>query len=330
MKPQGIIHLVEVLIILTSVYGLHCSSFRHAVIKRRDYKRNGFRIRPANIPTSAIMSSATKTWMRKKACVCCYGGHRRDFLITIAALLSTKLVAGEVESSMALEPAEASFSYDQYASSYDTLDGGPIASFLELDKAREQLLSNTRGHVLEIGAGTGLNMNFYPTQSNETSSSISSIVFLDISGGMLEKAKERASNLKQTGKLPMNLSFVQADATSMSQMVNLFGTNSFDTIVDTFSLCVLGNEGALNSLKTMRELLKKDGGRIMLLENSRAENPLLGWYQDRTAAVAASWGGKGCIYNQNVYSLIQEAGLSVEHETSYMGGLFRAFICTMR
>ena len=68
-------------------------------------------------------------------------------------------------------------------------------------------------------------------------------------------------------------------------------------------------------------------GKILLLENSRADNPLLGWYQDRTANAAASLGGKGCVYNQDVPSLIREAGLIIEDERSFAGGLFRAFVC---
>ena len=69
-------------------------------------------------------------------------------------------------------------------------------------------------------------------------------------------------------------------------------------------------------------------GRILLLENSRSSNPLLGMYQDATADAAASMGGKGCVYNQDVASIIRSIeGLHIEKEELYAAGLFRAYRC---
>lgn len=70
-------------------------------------------------------------------------------------------------------------------------------------------------------------------------------------------------------------------------------------------------------------------GRVLLIENTRASNPILGWYQDLTADAAASAGGKGCLYNQDISSLIgQTAGLRVDGEEAFAAGFFRAFVCT--
>ena len=69
-------------------------------------------------------------------------------------------------------------------------------------------------------------------------------------------------------------------------------------------------------------------GRILLLENSRSSNPLLGMYQDATADAAASIGGKGCVYNQDVASIIHSIeGMNIEKEEMYAAGLFRAYRC---
>ena len=65
-----------------------------------------------------------------------------------------------------------------------------------------------------------------------------------------------------------------------------------------------------------------------MLENSRSDNSFLGWYQDVTADAAASAGGKGCIYNQDVRQLIQDSGFTLESEESFAGGLFRSFLCS--
>jgi len=154
----------------------------------------------------------------------------------------------------AISPNTAATSYDSYASSYDSLDGGDAASALGIDEARLRLLSSAKGHVLEIGVGTGLNIPKYTFDSQK----IQSITFVDVSEGMLREAK-----LKAAANIPkqIKVNFIHADATS--QLVDLFGSEAFDTVLDTFSLCVMGTEGAEDCLKQMKAVVKKesDGGK---------------------------------------------------------------------
>lgn len=112
-----------------------------------------------------------------------------------------------------------------------------------------------------------------------------------------------------------------------------FADASFDTVVDTFSMCVL-NEQATAALKEVScgpmrntvcpELLPshtalsplpraqmrrvvRPGGSILLLEHSRSGFGPLGAYQDLTAsAVAAS--GKGCFWNHDVEGAVVRLG----------------------
>jgi methyltransferase OMS1 len=71
-------------------------------------------------------------------------------------------------------------------------------------------------------------------------------------------------------------------------------------------------------------------GQLLLLENSRSSNPLLGMYQDTTADAAAGMGGKGCVYNQNVEAMIQSTkGMKIEQQELYAAGLFRSFQCSV-
>jgi len=241
----------------------------------------------------------------------------------------------------AMTPTEASQAYDTYAPQYDALDGGSAADRLGISQAREQLVSKAKGRVLEIGVGTGLNLDNYPPLLS--SQTVTSLTLLDISSGMLEQAKNRweTSTVKSIvpskddnedgesrGSHPI-VEFVQGDATS--ELVQRFGIHSFDTIIDSFSLCVMGTMGAQQCLKELQQIIIPDTGRILLLENSRAINPILGSYQDLTASTAAWMGGKGCVYNQNVRAMIEAtSGLEILNEDIYAGGLFRAYECRTR
>ena len=216
----------------------------------------------------------------------------------------------------ALTPEEASVAYDSYAANYDVLDGGKASSALGLDDARASLFRKAKGKVLEIGVGTGLNLSKYNT------SQVSSLTVVDISEGMLEEARARAASLDLT--IPVQ--FVKADATL--ELIPRFGPDSFDTVVDSFSLCVMGDEGARRCLKQLAAVVKPSVGRILLLENTRSSSPALGLYQDLTASMAASVGGKGCLYNQDVTSMIIATdNLVIEETKSFLSGVFRSFEC---
>jgi methyltransferase OMS1 len=207
-----------------------------------------------------------------------------------------------VSGASALSPEEASVAYDSYAANYDALDGGKVSSALGLDDARAELFRKAELKVLEIGVGTGLNL------ANYDKTRVSSLTVVDISEGMIEEARARTKALN----LGFPVEFIKADATS--ELTTIFGTDAFDTVVDSFSLCVMGNQGARDCLSQMTDVVKKSG-RILLLENSRSSSAVFGWYQDATANAAASVGGKGCVYNQDVGSMIREtSGLTIDNE----------------
>ncbi|KAL3913436.1 MAG: hypothetical protein SGILL_006490, partial [Bacillariaceae sp.] len=134
----------------------------------------------------------------------------------------------------------------------------------------------------------------------------------------------RAASMDTLKDIPIRL--VKADATS--ELVGRFGLQSFDTVVDSFSFCVMGTHGAKEYLDQMRQVVKtkSDGGQILLLENTRSSNPFLGLYQDATADAAALVGGKGCVYNQDISQMIKESSLVAE-ENLYAAGIFRGYRC---
>jgi ubiquinone/menaquinone biosynthesis C-methylase UbiE len=254
----------------------------------------------------------------------CFDLDRTRRRQALQILSSAALVLGSGAGALpcsALSPTDAATQYDSYSSSYDVLDGGKASSALGIDQARNLLLQKARGDVLEIGVGTGLNLDSYDMTQ------ITSLTLVDVSDGMLREATARAKALPQLQGI--RLRFIKADATT--ELVDRFGPDAFDTVVDSFSLCVMGNTGAPSCLEQLSRVVKSgvNGGRLLLLENSRSSNALLGLYQDATAETAAMAGGKGCVYNQDVGALIRRTShLEINAETLYAAGLFRAYECS--
>lgn len=273
--------------------------------------------------------------------------RRRSILTTTLPILlaaassSTFILPQRRPAAYGLTPLDASRDYDSYATTYDKLDGGSVASSLGIDNARRALLGNSaivKGKVLEIGAGTGINLDYY----NFADNTIESLTLVDISEGMLNVAKTKweekvanarttdtatTANGKEKKKQQPFVTFIKADVTT--ELNSTFTPNTYDVIIDTFSLCTMGTTtGALQAIQQMTSIVKPNG-YILLIENTRSStNALLGLYQDSTASIAATLGGKGCVYNQNVKQMIEaNSELVIIQEVSLMAGLFTSFTC---
>jgi SAM-dependent methyltransferase len=129
-----------------------------------------------------------------------------------------------------------------------------------LIEKRTQLLASAEGSVLEVGAGTGFNLPYYP-------SAVSAITVTDPLDGMLKRARKRAA---KTGK---EITTTRASAEALP-----FEDASFDTVVASFVLCSVDDQD--RALAEMRRVLEP-GGRYLFIEHVRAEDPALARKQDR-------------------------------------------------
>lgn len=189
--------------------------------------------------------------------------HRRRLLhqaLRVGISITALVLSSRDSSCLALSPDEASSAYNSYAAQYDQLDGGDASTILGITQARSQLMRRAKGNVLEIGVGTGLNLEYYDPER------ITSLTLVDISDGMLEQAKQRIETLQQQQQQQqqswkgVSVTFVRADATRDLEKVLLQvgddRSSMFDTVVDTFSLCVMGNDGARQCLNQLRNVVK--------------------------------------------------------------------------
>jgi ubiquinone/menaquinone biosynthesis C-methylase UbiE len=231
------------------------------------------------------------------------------------ALLSSGGAAAAVGAQPQPPPMNA---YDGYAASYDSLDGGAAAKALGLPKLRAEAVRRCEGRVLEVGCGTGLNLPFF------VGGRVEQLTAIDLSSGMLLEAEASAARLQSSAdaggpRLPP-VHFARMDAASLA-----LPDDSFDCVLDTFSLCVYDDPAA-----ALREMVRvcRPGGRLVLLEHQRSTTPGVGAYMDLTASAAARMGGKGCVYNQDVDRLLREAGARLIRKEEALLGLIALFEAT--
>jgi len=104
-------------------------------------------------------------------------------------------------------PRRTKARWDRLARHYGLVE---LLSERHLRPWRAVLWRQASGRILEVGAGTGLNLEFYPPGAEITA--------CDLSGAMLRKARERARGM------PLHITFQEADLCSLP-----FAGGRFDT-----------------------------------------------------------------------------------------------------
>ena len=178
--------------------------------------------------------------------------------------------------------------FQQVATKYDT-EIGRDESVMGINLLRRSLLYfHSKGTCLEVGAGTGRNINYYP------SSTVDRVVLMDTSDKMLLEARKKIRELSSKDGENKNrrpqFACIEGDSSSLDD----FPENSFDTVVDTFGLCSYNDPVAV--LKEMARVCKPDG-KILLLEHGRSKSyDFITRYLDRNAERhAKNW---GCCWNR--------------------------------
>lgn len=169
-----------------------------------------------------------------------------------------------------------------------------------LRSLRARLREGIRGdRALEVGVGTGRNMPYYASSVEVTG--------IDLSPGMLEQARKRASNLS-----------LDVDLREMDVQELGFPDGSFDTVFATLVFCGVPNP--VLGLTEMRRVCKS-GGRMVLLEHVRPSGRLMGRIFDVLDTIVVRMAGSHI--NRRTVDHIRRAGWTVEVEESFLFGIFR-------
>jgi ubiquinone/menaquinone biosynthesis C-methylase UbiE len=145
-----------------------------------------------------------------------------------------------------------------FAATYDSLSRSSNEAGLR--EIRHGLLAEANGAVLEIGAGTGLNLPHYDGK-------VESLVFTDPEPAMLRRLQKKTREQAPLAKI------LRAPAEDLP-----FEDESFDTVVSTLVLC--GVDDQARSLREIRRVLRP-GGRLLFLEHVRSDDAALARFQDR-------------------------------------------------
>lgn len=153
---------------------------------------------------------------------------------------------------------------------------------LGMQSRRRRLLSTAHGRVLEIGAGTGLNLSHYPD-------AVDDLILAEPSAPMADRLRARRSKLGRAARI------VTAPAEALP-----FEDASFDVVVSTLVLCtVIAPEIAVAEVRRVL----RPGGRLLFCEHVRSGDARLARSQDRWADAWASL-ADGCRCDRDTLATI--------------------------
>jgi ubiquinone/menaquinone biosynthesis C-methylase UbiE len=155
---------------------------------------------------------------------------------------------------------------------------------------RHRVTAGAAGRVLEIGAGSGLNLPLYR-------SPVTAVIALEPSAALRHRAAARAA----AAAVPVTLLEANAEALPLEDA-------SIDTALTTWTLCTVAD--APRALAELRRVLRP-AGALLFVEHGRAPEPGVARWQDRLDPLWSRVAG-GCHLNRRIDALITAAGFRIQ------------------
>jgi len=148
---------------------------------------------------------------------------------------------------------------------------------------------------MEVGFGTGLNVEFYP-------SSVSRVLAVEPSRVCMRLARDRIAR-----------SGVSVELAGLTGERLDLPSESVDAVLSTWTLCTIPNLVA--ALGEMRRVLKP-GGTFHFVEHGHAPNPTTARWQRRIEPLNKKIAG-GCHLTRRIPEFLERSGFQIDHLDEY-------------
>ena len=164
---------------------------------------------------------------------------------------------------------------------------------------RSTLLAGACGRVVEIGAGTGLNVDHYPD-------GVAELVLVEPEPAMRRRLERRLQRHARVTQI------VDAPAERLP-----LPDASVDTVVSTLVLCTVDQPEC--ALREIARVLRPDG-QLLFIEHVRASSRFLAACQDHLLEPWRRFAG-GCRCNRSTVELMRACGFAVEADSVAWRGM---------
>ena len=165
--------------------------------------------------------------------------------------------------------------------------------------ARAEYVPRATGRVLEIGIGSGHNIEHY-------GATVDAVTAIDPATEVTDLAQQRIAR----SSIPIEL--INASAETIP-----FDDDTFDSVVSTWTLCSIPN--VYRTLAEIRRVVKPGGQFIFLEHGLSPDRTVAGWQR----AIEPAWKiiGGGCHLTRHAANLIVDAGFALrDSQTGYFPG----------
>lgn len=170
-------------------------------------------------------------------------------------------------------------------------------------KWRKKYFSPLKGEILDVGIGTGANIDYYSDKAEVTG--------IDLSPKMLEKARQ-----KLVKSVKENITLIQMDVENLK-----FKNNFFDYIVTSSVFCSVPDP--IKGLKEIRRVLKPDG-RLIMIEHVLSKNKFISLLENLFNGIVRFFIGVN-INRDTGHNIIKSGMEVIEEKNLAMIDVFRLF-----
>jgi len=165
---------------------------------------------------------------------------------------------------------------------------------------RSRLLRGVRGLVLEVGAGRGRNLEYYPPEAH--------VIATEFDEVAIALARSRLNSHDR---------LASADIEHLA-----FPDDTFDAVVATLVFCSV--ERPIVGFQEVRRVLKP-GGQLHLIEHVRSHHGWLGCLQDKLNPRWCAW-AEGCNLNRDTEANVRAGGFEIESVLVNYLGLIKTMV----